>query len=188
MLGDKGLGLSTLPTPEPRYVTFSKDLIHQDDSLQPFMGWCAKSYVPWIYHAGNFSWVRAIHAGQSEKIVFLELTRELSTAGNLATFLTMGNCCQSWVKVATLLIPRYQQCFNVWRNDRLHPLDRYGNIELYSRFRLHRIDIMALVNKVSDELQLPIELEFCNPFFKFYWRCVSKRVGAFRLHVENSFT
>jgi len=85
----------------------------------------------------------------------MELIRELLTVGNLPKLLIVGNCYLSWVKVAILFIQRYRRRFNVRRNDRLHPLDRYDDIELYSRFRFHRIDIMALVDEVSEELQLP---------------------------------
>ena len=53
----------------------------------------------------------------------------------------------------------YQQRYNLRRNrvfrDRLHPLDRYDDIELFGKFRFRRQNILELTDKLKELIELP---------------------------------
>lgn len=61
--------------------------------------------------------------------------------------------------MAVLMIMRYRWNLRLRRNrifrDRLHPLDKYDDIELYSKFRFRRQDILELTDEVREDLELP---------------------------------
>ena len=61
--------------------------------------------------------------------------------------------------MAAFIAQIYQQRYNLRRNrvfrDRLHPLDRYGDIELFGKFRFRRQNILELTDKLKELIELP---------------------------------
>ena len=61
--------------------------------------------------------------------------------------------------MAALIARIYQQRHNLRSNrifrDRLHPLDRYDDIELFGKFRFRRQDILQLTDELEEIIALP---------------------------------
>ena len=61
--------------------------------------------------------------------------------------------------MAALIARIYQQRHHLRRNrifrDRLHPLDRYDDIELFGKFRFRRQDILQLTDELEEIIALP---------------------------------